>query len=176
MSTIQLDKAHSSINFQVKHMMVSRAKGQFQDFDIHVDGDVNDLENLKIAATIKVDSIDTNQADRDAHLKSDDFFSAEENPEIKFVSKSIKKVDEDTYDLTGDVTIKGVTNEETFTVNFNGMGKEPMQGNTIAGFDFSGKINREAYGLTWNATLETGGVLVGRDVKVNGELEFVVTE
>nr|WP_289038608.1 YceI family protein [uncultured Allobacillus sp.] len=174
MSNIVLDQPHSSINFQVKHMMVSKAKGEFRDFDIQVDGDINDLENLSIEAVIQTASIDTNQADRDAHLKSEDFFDAEKYPTIKFVSKSMKKVSGDTYELTGDVTMKGVTNEETFTVNFNGQGKEPMQGNTIAGFDFSGTINREAYGLSWNAALETGGVLVGKDVKVNGEIELII--
>jgi|SRR5690625_2334254 len=169
-----LDKVHSAISFEVKHMMVSKAKGQFKDFDIDFSGSFDDLENASVKATIKVDSIDTNNGDRDNHLKSGDFFDAETHPEIVFVSKSIKKVSDSEYDVTGDLTIRGTTNEETFRVDYNGTAKDPMQGKTIAGADFNGTIDREKYGLTWNAALETGGVLVGKDVKIHGGLEFVV--
>ncbi len=109
-------------------------------------------------------------------MKSEDFFNVEKYPNITFVSKNIKKSGDSEYQVTGDLTIKDVTKEETFTVEYNGKAKDPMQGNTIAGADVEGKINHEDYGLTWNAPLETGGVLIGKDVKSSGGFEFVVEE
>lgn len=174
MANVTLDKVHSSLFFQVKHMMVSRAKGEFKDFDVDFQGDFNDLENAKVKVVIKADSINTNNADRDAHLKSADFFDVENYPEATFESTSVVKVGEDEYEVAGNMTIKDVTRQETFKVTFNGLAKDPMQGKTIAGADLEGKINREDYGLTWNAALETGGVLVGKEVKITGSFEFVV--
>ncbi len=115
MTNFNFDKAHSSLEFTVKHLMVSRVKGTFDDYNVEVSGDINDLSTLKATVTIKADSINTKNADRDAHLKSADFFSADENPNITFESKSIS---EDS--ITGDLTIAGVTHEETFDVDFNG--------------------------------------------------------
>src|SRR5690606_33766972 len=112
--------------------------------------------------------------DRDAHLRSPDFFDVANYPYITIKSESIKKISDDEYELTAKVTIRDVTETETFTVQFNGVSKSPMDGSTIAGFDVEGKLNREKYGLKWNAVLETGGVLVGKDVKVSGSFEFIV--
>ncbi|GAA0453391.1 YceI family protein [Alkalibacillus silvisoli] len=176
MATVTLDKVHSSVAFQVKHMMVSKAKGEFHDFDVEVSGDVQDLENASVKATIQVDSIDTNNEDRNGHLKSGDFFDTENYPTITLNSKSVKKVSDSEYEVTADVTIKGVTNEETFKVEANGVAKDPMGGNMVAGFDVEGSVNREDYGLTWNAPLETGGVLIGKDVKLQAAFEFVIEE
>ncbi|WP_066191149.1 MULTISPECIES: YceI family protein [Gracilibacillus] len=174
MANVSLDKVHSGLHFEVKHMMVSKAKGEFQDFDITFDGDFENLEAANVKVTIDVSSIETNNEDRNGHLKSADFFEVEKFPTISFESTNIKKVNDDEFEVTGDLTIKGVTKTETFKVEYNGIAKDPMQGNMIAGADVEGKINREDYGLTWNATLETGGVLVGRDIKVRGGFEFVV--
>ncbi|MET3681932.1 polyisoprenoid-binding protein YceI [Alkalibacillus flavidus] len=176
MAQVSLDKVHSSIDFQVKHMMVSKAKGEFQNFDVEVSGDPKDLSTVNAKASVYVDSIETNQEDRNGHLKSEDFFDVENYPEITVQSKSFKQKDDDEYEMVADVTIKGVTNEETFEVEANGVAKDPMSGNMVAGFDIEGKINREDYGLTWNAPLETGGVLIGKDVKIQAAFEFVVEE
>ncbi|MGP4077652.1 YceI family protein [Halobacillus sp. K22] len=176
MSTLTLDQAHSAIDFQIKHMMVSKAKGEFTDFNIEVNGDFTDLESAKITATIPVQSIDTGNEDRDNHLRAGDFFEAETYPNMVFESKSIQKVDDDEYKITGDFTIKGVTNEETFNVEYNGTSKSPLDGSTVAGFDVTGRVNREAYGMTYNAAMETGGLMLGKDVKFEGNFEFIVSE
>lgn len=176
MAVLTFDQVHSGIAFQVKHMMVSKTKGEFTSFDVEIDGDINQLEAAKWTVSIDTASIDTNNEDRDNHLRSGDFFNAEQHPKITFISDTIQKISENEYEVTGQLTLKGVTNTETFTVEYNGTSKSPLDGSTIAGFDAEGKINREAYGLTWNAPLETGGVLVGKDVKFSANFEFVVGE
>lgn len=169
MTNFTLDKAHSAIDFSVKHMMVSKVKGEFTDFDSTVTGDINNLSSLNVKASVKVNSIDTNNEDRDGHLKSGDFFDAEQYPEITFVSKSLTN-----NSITGDLTIKGNTNEETFDLDFNGVHKNPMTGGDVTGLVVSGTINREKYGLTWNQALETGGVMVGKDVKFEVGVEYAI--
>lgn len=176
MATYQLDKVHSGITFSIKHMMVAKAKGEFKGFDVDFNGDLNDLENSSVKVTIDAASVDTNNEDRDNHLRSGDFFDVENHPNITFVSKSVKKVDDGEYEVTGDLTIREVTKTETFKVEYNGTAKSPMDGSTITGFDVEGKINREDFGLTWNAALETGGVLVGKEVKLTANFELVVSE
>ncbi|GGF34393.1 UPF0312 protein [Halobacillus andaensis] len=176
MTTLTLDKVHSTLDFQIKHMMVSKAKGEFEDFEVEFNGDLTNIESAGVKVTIPVTSINTGNEDRDGHLRSGDFFEAEQYPNMIFESKKIKKISDDEYKVTGDFTIKGVTNEETFTVEYNGTSKSPMDGSTVAGFDVSGKVNREAYGMTYNAAMETGGVLLGKDVKFEGNFEFIVAE
>ncbi|UOQ44530.1 YceI family protein [Halobacillus salinarum] len=176
MSTLKLDKAHSSINFQIKHMMVSKAKGEFEDFDVDFSGDLSNLESASVKVRIAAASIDTGNEDRDNHLRTGDFFEAEKYPNFVFESTSIKKTADEEYEITGDFTIKGVTNKETFTAEYNGTSKSPLDGSTVAGFDVTGKLNREDYGLTYNAALETGGVLIGKEVKFDANLEFIVEE
>ncbi|MFD1630172.1 YceI family protein [Pseudopedobacter beijingensis] len=165
-----LDSAHSEMVFKVKHMMISNVKGQFNNFSIDVDGD--DIRNASVKVDITADSINTNSADRDNHLKSADFFDVEQYPEITFVSKSIVKEDEEDFVLVGDLTIKGITKEIKVDVEFGGIGKDPW-GNEKAGYTVAGKINRKDWGLNWNAALETGGVLVSDEVKFSADLQFM---
>ncbi|WP_293916073.1 MULTISPECIES: YceI family protein [unclassified Sphingobacterium] len=172
MATIwNLDSAHSELEFKVKHMMISNVKGLFQDFEIQLEGNGEDLSAATIKAAIKTDSINTKNEQRDQHLKSGDFFDAANYPEIKFVSTSIVKKSEDEFEVTGDLTIKDVTKPITLDVDFGGVAVDPW-GNSKVGYTFSGKINRSDYGLTWNAALETGGVMVSEEVKISGDIQF----
>ncbi|TDM10408.1 YceI family protein [Macrococcus lamae] len=171
MTNFKLDPNHSSIEFSIKHLMVSKVKGEFTDYDVQATGDINDLSTVQVTAAVKVDSIDTNNGDRDGHLKSADFFDIEQYPEIKFVSSSVSETS-----VTGELTIKDVTHTETFDVEFNGVQKNPMSGGDVTGFIVSGKINREKYGITWNQALESGGVMVGKDVKFEAGIELAIEE
>lgn len=165
-----VDVAHTNIGFQVKHMMVSKVKGNFDSFSAEVEAnDLSDLTTANITFNIDVASITTKSNDRDNHLKSADFFDVEKFPKIQFTSTAIKKSG-DSYEVTGDLTIKDVTNPVTFDVEYNGKGTTPW-GIEVYGFEGKAKINREKFGLTWNAALETGGVLVGKDIKITVELE-----
>lgn len=165
-----VDQAHSAIGFEVKHMMVSKVKGSFESYTADVEAaDLSDLTTASILFKIDVASINTRNEDRDNHLKSADFFDAESHSTIDFKSTNITKDGED-YKVTGDFTIKGVTQPVTFDVEFGGKGTNPW-GVEVYGFEAEAKINREEFGLTWNAALETGGVLVGKDIKIKVELE-----
>ena len=161
-----LDTAHSEITFKVRHMMISNVKGAFNTFTAEVEAEDDTFKNAKVSATIQTDSIDTNNADRDTHLKSADFFNVEQNPTITFESDSLAD------DVTGHLTINGVTKPVQLEVEFGGINQDPW-GNIKAGFTFEGKIKRSDFGLNWNAALETGGVLVSDEVKISGELQFV---
>ena len=161
-----LDTTHSEITFKVRHMMISNVKGAFNTFTAEVEAEDDTFKNAKVSATIQTDSIDTNNTDRDTHLKSADFFNAEQNPTITFESDSLAD------DVTGHLTINGVTKPVQLEVEFGGINQDPW-GNTKAGFTFEGKIKRSDFGLNWNAALETGGVLVSDEVKIAGELQFV---
>ena len=161
-----LDTTHSEITFKVRHMMISNVKGAFNTFTAEVEAEDDTFKNAKVSATIQTDSIDTNNADRDTHLKSADFFNVEQNPTITFESDSLAD------DVTGHLTINGVTKPVQLEVEFGGINQDPW-GNTKAGFTFEGKIKRSDFGLNWNAALETGGVLVSDEVKIAGELQFV---
>lgn len=166
-----VDQSHSSIGFEVKHMMVSKVKGQFNSYTADVEAeDLSDLTTASIQFVLDVASINTSNEDRDNHLKSADFFSVEEFPNITFTSTNISK-DGDDYQISGDLTIKEVTKPVTFNVEFGGKGINPW-GVEVYGFEGETKINREEFGLTWNAALETGGVLVGKDIKIKVELEL----
>lgn len=169
-SSWAVDAAHSNIDFSVKHMMVSTLRGTFHDFEAKVEADPVDLTTADIEFSIAVASIDTRNKDRENHLKSGDFFDAENHPNITFKSTSIVKTGDDEYDITGDLTIRGTTRQETFRATFEGQGKNPW-GQEVAGFSAEGKINRQDFGLTWNAALETGGVLVADQVKIHIQLE-----
>lgn len=167
-----IDPTHSSIDFSVKHMMIANVKGSFHKFEATVEADPQDLTTASIEFTVDVTSIDTRNADRDAHLRSPDFFDAEKYPSITFKSTGITAKDDGEYDVTGDLTIHGVTRPETFLVTFEGAGKDPW-GNEKAGFSGKGKIKRSDYGLTYNAVLEAGGVLIGDDIKISIDIEGV---
>lgn len=165
-----VDVTHSGIDFSVKHMMFATVKGAFHKFDAQIEADPTDLTTADIAFTVDLASVDTRNEDRDNHLRSADFFDVENHPTMTFKSTSIAKTDENEYDVTGELTLNGVTNTETFSVTFEGQGKNPW-GVEVAGFSGEGKIKRSDYGLTWNAALETGGVLVGDQIKISLEIE-----
>lgn len=171
MSKWVVDKAHSSLGFEVKHMMVSKVKGKFTAYTDEIEAaDLTDLTTASIAFKIDVASVETNEEDRNNHLKSADFFDVATFPSMDFKSTKIDKVG-DAYKVTGDLTIKNVTKSVTFDVEFGGKGKNPW-GVEVYGFEAESKINREEFGLTWNAALETGGILVGKDVKIKLEFEI----
>lgn len=165
-----LDPAHSELQFKVKHLMITTVTGSFNDFSAELTTDSEDFEHSSISFKAGVSSIDTGNKDRDGHLASGDFFNAEEFPSISFTSTSFKKDGED-YKLTGDLTIKEVTKSVTLNVEFGGTAQDPW-GNTKAGFTLNGKINRTDFGLTYNAALETGGVMLSEEVRILGELQF----
>lgn len=165
-----LDPSHSELTFKVKHMMISNVKGEFKDFSIDVDGE--DIVKSTLKVTVDAASINTNNTDRDNHLKSADFFDVENQPEIKFESTSFTHKEDDAYQLKGLLTMKGISKEVNLEVEFGGINTDPW-GNQKAGFSVEGKINRKDWGLNWNTALETGGVLVSEDVKIAGELQFI---
>ncbi|MEC2306476.1 hypothetical protein GWJ21_12620 [Bacillus coagulans] len=166
-----VDYAHSTIDFTVKHMMISKVKGSFQNFEVELEADPQDLTDANISFIVDASSISTKNDDRDNHLRSADFLDVEQYPKITFVSKSVTKAGNNEYNVTGDLTIRGVTKEETFKATFEGISKNPMSGAETAGFSAEGTVKRSNYGLTWNAALETGGVLVGDEIKFTVELE-----
>ena len=165
-----LDPTHSELTFKVRHMMITNVKGEFKNFSVVVDGD--DILKSSLNVSIDGSSINTNNNDRDNHLKSADFFDVENHKELLFKSTSFKQKDDDEFELKGILTIKGNSKEVALEVDFGGIKKDPW-GNEKAGFSVEGKINRKDWGLNWNAALETGGVLVSEEVKIFGELQFV---
>ncbi|CAG9621618.1 YceI family protein [Sutcliffiella rhizosphaerae] len=165
-----VDKAHSSVDFSVKHMMFATVKGGFQEYDATIVADPTDLTTAEIEFTVDVASIDTRSNDRDAHLRSAEFFDVDNHPTMTFKATNIVKTDDNEYNVTGDLSLLGTTKSETFSVVFEGTGQDPW-GNEKAGFSVDGKIKRSDYGLTWNATLETGGVLVGDQIKISLQLQ-----
>ena len=167
-----LDVTHSEVAFKVKHLMISNVKGTFKEFDASVYTTGENFITSEIDFWLNPASIETGVADRDAHLKSADFFDVENHKQITFIGKSFEKVDEDSYTLFGDLTIKGITKQIKLDVEFGGVMKDPW-GNEKAGFTINGKINRKDFGLNWNAALEAGGVLVGEEIKINCEVELL---
>jgi polyisoprenoid-binding protein YceI len=164
-----IDKGHSEVSFQVRHL-VTQVRGNFNDYQGTINLDPANLEHSSVDFQIKADSIDTNVADRDKHLKGEDFFYVEKYPEITFKSKSIKKTGKDTYDVAGTLTMRGVAKEVTLPVTFLGMVKDPW-GNEKAGFSTDLTLNRKDYGINWNAALDNGGVVLSDDVKISINLE-----
>ncbi|MBB3110751.1 polyisoprenoid-binding protein YceI [Paenibacillus phyllosphaerae] len=167
-----VDTAHSSVDFSVKHMMIAKVKGSFHQFSADIEADPADLSNAAISFKIDLASVDTRNADRDAHLRNPDFFNVETYPELVFQATKITKTDDGEYDVTGNVSLHGVTKEETFEVSFEGTGKDPW-GNAKVGFSAKGSLKRSDYGLTYNAALETGGVLIGDEVKFTLDIEAI---
>jgi len=168
----KVDSSHSHLEFAVRHLMIATVKGRFGEVTGTLHGDDTDLHNASIELTIPVSSIDTREPQRDAHLRSADFFEVEKYPEIGFRSRRIVKVDSETFTVEGDLTIRGVTKPITLTVIAGGRAKDPWGGERVA-YSTTAKINRKDFGLHWNQALETGGVLVGDEVRVSAELEFV---
>ncbi|TCD02813.1 YceI family protein [Pedobacter psychroterrae] len=173
MATTQwaLDPTHSELQFKVKHLMITTVTGSLASFNASLTTESDDFENAKVSFDGDLGTIETGNKDRDNHLKSGDFFDAEQFPKITFESTSMEK-DGDDYVLKGNLTIKDTTKPVKLTAEYGGIATDPW-GNTKAGFTLSGKINRTDFGLTWNAALETGGVMVSEEVKIAGELQFV---
>ena len=161
-----LDPTHSEVNFKIKHLMITNVTGGFKTFTAEAETDGDDFSAASIAFTADVASISTNNEQRDGHLKSPDFFDAEQFPQIKFQSTQFEKTGDD-FILHGNLTVKDITAPVKLDVEFGGIAKDPW-GNIKAGFTVSGKINRKDWGLNWNATLEAGGLMVSEEVKING--------
>ena len=170
--TYTLDPAHTRIGFVARHAMVTKVRGAFNEFEGTATLDGANPANSSAQVTISTASIDTRNAQRDGHLRSNDFLAMDEYPQITFVSTGARQVDDSTFELTGDLTIKGVTNPITIPFSFEGAAKDPF-GNLRVGFEGAVTINRKDYGITWNAALETGGVLVSDKVTLEFELSLV---
>jgi len=169
--TYKIDKSHSEAIFQVRHL-VTKVRGRFTDFEGAIEFNEANPEQSSVHFTINTTSIDTAEPDRDKHLRSADFFEVEKFPQITFVSKRIVKRGAETYDVTGDLSIHGVTKEVVLPVAHMGKAKDPW-GNDRIGFEAESSLNRKDYGLHWNAALETGGFLVGDEVKISLEIQAV---
>jgi polyisoprenoid-binding protein YceI len=172
--TYTLDPAHTRIGFVARHAMVTKVRGAFNEFEgtATIDGTNPAVSHVQVA--IKAASIDTRNAQRDEHLRSNDFLAMAEYPQITFTSTSVSQTGDDTFEVTGDLTIKGVTNTITVPFEFEGAAKDPF-GNERVGFEGSVTINRKDYGITWNAALETGGVLVSEKVTLEFEISAIKT-
>jgi polyisoprenoid-binding protein YceI len=164
-----IDASHSEVSFQLRHL-VTQVRGNFNDYEGTINLDPANLEKSSVDFRIKAASIDTNNADRDKHLRGEDFFFVEKHPDITFKSKSIKKADKDTYNVAGTLTMRGVSKEVTLPVTYLGSVKDPW-GNQKAGFATEVTLNRKDYGINWNAALDNGGFVLSDEVKVSINLE-----
>lgn len=167
-----IDPSHTEIGFKVKHMMFTNVSGKVTRYEASIETPEDDFSKAHIEFKADTDSITTGNADRDGHLLSPDFFDAATYPELRFTATTFNKTSESDYELKGDLTLHGVTHPVTLAAEFGGLIKDPW-GNIKAGFSITGKINRKDWGLTWNAALDAGGVLVGEEVKINIEVQLV---
>jgi polyisoprenoid-binding protein YceI len=172
--TYTIDPAHTRIGFVARHAMVTKVRGAFNEFEGTAVFDADDPSGTAITVSIKADSIDTRNAQRDGHLRGNDFLAMETYPEITFVSTAFRQTGETTFDLVGDLTLRGVTRTVTVPFTFEGVATDPF-GNLRVGFEGSATINRKDWGITWNAALETGGVLVGEKVVLEFEVSAIKT-
>ena len=171
MATYKIDPAHSDINFKVKHLAISTVTGSFQKFDGTLEAEKEDFSDLKTSFEADIDSISTNNEQRDQHLKSADFFDAAQFPKLKFSSTSVEK-DGDDLKVTGDLSLHGVTKPIVLQATYNGTVVDPY-GQTKAGFDISGKLKRKDFGLTWSAVTEAGSIVVSDEVKLELTVQFI---
>ena len=167
-----IDAAHSQVGFAVKHLMISTVRGRFGAVSGTVEFPEGDYKAARADVTIDAASIDTREERRDTHLRSADFFDVENFPTLTFKSRRVQAIEGDTFQLVGDLTIKDVTREVVLDVEVEGFQKDPW-GNQKAGFSASTKVNRKEFGLTWNQALETGGLLVGDDVKISLDVQLL---
>ena len=175
MATWGIDLAHSDVTFKVKHLMITNVTGAFRNFTVTAETKGDDFTQFTAKAEIETASVDTGNKQRDAHITAADFFNSEKFPHITFVSTKYESVDGDgSYELYGDLTIMGVTKPVKLEVEFGGVVKDPY-GNIKAGFSVNGKINRQDFGLSWNAALETGGVVISNDVRISADIELTKT-
>jgi polyisoprenoid-binding protein YceI len=168
----QIDTTHSEVQFKVKHMMISTVTGYFSNFNATVQTEGDDFTTAQVDFTADLSSISTNNEQRDAHLKSADFFDAENHPQVKFTSSKLEKVDDENYLLHGDLTIRGTTKPVQLKVEYGGIAVDPW-GNTRVGFTVDGKINRKEFGLHWSAVTEAGGIVVSDEVRLHVNAEFI---
>ncbi|ATL42284.1 YceI family protein [Elizabethkingia sp. HX WHF] len=167
-----IDLTHSEIGFKVKHMMFTNVSGKFEEIYVNLENEDDHFETSDITFSAEVNSVNTGNLDRDNHLRSADFFDAEHYPKITFKSTAVKKINEGEFQILGDLTIKNVTQSIALDAEYSGLMKDPW-GNTKTGLSINGKINRKDFGLTWNASLETGGVLVGEEIKLTAEIQLI---
>jgi len=167
-----LDPTHSLLGFKIKHLMITNVSGSFKNFLAEVETEDDDFSTAHIQLKAEISSIDTNNAQRDAHLRTSDFFEAEKYHEMIFESTKVEKVDEENYHVYGNLRMKGVTNPVKLNVEYSGMTKDPWGGER-AGFTVTGKINRTDWAINFNAVLETGNLMLAEEVKINGEIQLV---
>lgn len=167
-----IDPSHSEISFKVKHLVVTTLTGNFTSFEGSAETSKDDFSDAVINFSADVNSINTGNADRDGHLKSDDFFNAESFPKLTFKSTNFSKTGDDTFKLTGDITIRDITKSITLDVEFGGTAVDPW-GNNKAGFELNGKLKRSEFNLKWNALTEAGGAVVSDEVKLNLNVQLV---
>jgi len=165
-----LDPTHSELGFKIKHLMISNVSGTFTDFRAEMGGD--DFESAQIHVQVNMASIGTNNLQRDEHLRTSDFFDVKKYPEMLFESTGVKKIDQENYNVYGNLTMKGITKPVQLNVEYSGVTKDPWGGER-AGFTVTGKIKRSEWGVNFNALLETGGVALSDEVKIHGELQLV---
>lgn len=167
----RVDKSHSKLGFSVPYLVLSDVDGHFSDYAVTVKADKADFSDARVDVAVKTTSINSGDPKRDEHLRSDDFFASAKFPDMTFRGKQLRKTGDMTYKLDGELTIRDVTKPVTLDVTFLGTAKDPW-GNMKAGFKLSGKVNRYAFGLTWNKALEAGGLLVGEDVAIEGSIQL----
>lgn len=170
-----IDPTHSEIGFKVKHMMFSNVSGKFERFEASAEVEGENFAAGTFRFSADADSISTGNEDRDNHLRSADFFDVANHPTLEFVSTGAKAISDSEFELTGDLTLRGATKPVVLRVEFGGVMADPW-GNTKAGFTISGTLNRKEWGLTWNAALEAGGVLVSEDVRLSIDVQLVKSE
>ncbi|NNV55916.1 YceI family protein [Limnovirga soli] len=172
MATYKLDPMHAEVHFKVKHLMITNVTGSFQKFDATMESEAADFSDAAISFTADVNSISTNMEQRDEHLKSDDFFSAAKFPVLSFTSTGITKTGDDAFTLTGNLTIRDVTNPVSLNVTYGGTMTD-FYGQTKVGFELNGKISRKDFGLTWNGVTEAGGIVVSDEVRLAMEIQMI---
>lgn len=172
MSTYKIDASHSEVTFKVKHLMITNVTGNFTKYDATMESSAADFSDAKISFETEVDSISTNNEQRDGHLKGDDFFAAEKFPKILFRSTSLDKKGTDEYILKGDLTIRDITKPVELTVEYGGTATDPY-GQVKSGFEVKGKINRKDFGLTWGGLTEAGGVILSDEIKIDAQVQMI---
>ena len=170
-TTWAIDPMHSEVQFKVKHLMISTVTGSFRQFEGQLEATGDDYSDAKVTFSADIDSINTGAEQRDGHLKSPDFFDAEKFPKLTFVSTSLTKTGDDTYTLAGDLTMHGVTKPVTLSVEHGGQ-MQDFYGQTKAGFDVNGTINRKDFGLVWGGVTEAGGIVLSDDIKLMMSIQF----
>ena len=172
MATYNIDPAHSEVTFKIKHLMITNVTGNFQKFDGTLESSQDDFSDAVIHFEADIDSINTNNEQRDGHLKSAEFFDAAQYPKLTFQSVSLEKIGGEDYKLNGNLTIREVTKPVTLEVEFGGLATD-FYGQSKAGFEIKGKINRKDFGLTWNGVTEAGGIVVSDEVKLNLNIQVI---